>query len=56
MYNNDKDSKTGLTRGEHETDVTDTTVAARKGDMADGALCLTSTTRKYILHDSCTDL
>ena len=42
--NNDKDN------------VTDTTVTARKGDMTDGALYLTSTTKKDILHDSCTDL
>ena len=54
--NNDKDNKTDLTRGDHETDSTDTTVTARKGDMTDGTLYLTSTTRKDTLHDPCTDL
>ena len=54
--NNDKDNKTDLTRGDHETDLTDTTVTARKGDMTDGTLYLTSTTRKDILHDPCTSL
>ena len=34
--------------------VTDTTVTARKGDMTDGTLYLTSTTRKDTLHDPCT--
>ena len=42
--NNDKDN------------VTDTTVTARNGDMTDGALYLTSTTRKDILHDPGTGL
>ena len=41
---NGKDSKTDLTRGYHETDLADTTVAARKGDMTDGTLYLVSQT------------
>ena len=51
---NDKGNKTDLTRGDHEIDLTDTTVTARKGDMTDGTLYLTSTTRKDTLHDPCT--
>ena len=54
--NKDKDNKTDVTSGGHETDVTDTIVTARKGYMTDGALRLTSTTRKDILHDPCTNL
>ena len=54
--NNDKDNKTDVARGDHETDVPDTTVTAGKGDMTDGTLRLTSTTRKDILHRSGTGL
>ena len=54
--NNDKDNKADLTRGYHEADLTDTAVTARKGDMTDGTLRLTSTTRKDILHDPGTGL
>ena len=54
--NNGKDNKTDLARGEHETDVTDTIVSARKGDMTDETLYLTSTARKDIFNDFGADL
>ena len=54
--NNDKGNKTDLAGGGHETDLTGTTVTARKGYMTDGTLCLTSTARKDILHDPGTGL
>jgi hypothetical protein len=54
--NNDKDSKTDLTSGYHETDVADTIATTRRGDMTDEILYLTLTDRKDIIHNPYTDL